>query len=132
MIYRAVYRCASGVCRERLTWGEVMDSHGVCPRCCAVSKDTIVGHTKESELLVQEDCEGFWRWLWRELVGRNQEAPNELTASIELPPTPLCPCGKPLGDIHHSAVTQDADGFRDAGPECCSPACAEVFRTDEG
>ena len=43
--YVSVFKCSS--CTNELTWGEKMESHGVCPYCGNASGDTIVD-TKNS------------------------------------------------------------------------------------
>jgi predicted RNA-binding Zn-ribbon protein involved in translation (DUF1610 family) len=42
-------------CKEELTWNEVMDSHGVCPFCGAMSEGTVVKTEEFSRQLPEEN-----------------------------------------------------------------------------
>lgn len=46
-MWEAKFTCVK--CLQELTYNEVMDSRGVCPKCGNVSDSTIVDHKKTSE-----------------------------------------------------------------------------------
>ena len=63
MKYVAAYFCLS--CDKQLSYGQMMDSHGVCPHCGAGGSATIVDCIRRRVPLATwwEEVKFWWRWL---------------------------------------------------------------------
>lgn len=43
----AIYRCAA--CKEKLSFSQIMYSHGICPKCGHVTNGTVCDYAKEAK-----------------------------------------------------------------------------------